>query len=1086
MTSRPSTGVFAFAMAFAVLAAGAPPRAHAASAEKILDATGVRGGLAVLVGCKDGRLAADLARRDGFLVQALTGKADHLAAARRHLAAAGVYGKASAMPHAGDRLPYADGLVNLLILDEGASVPESEALRVLAPGGAAYRLGAKAAQAKTVKPRPSEIDEWTHHLHGPGGNAVAADRKVGPPRRLQWTAGPMWARSHGYTPSVTAMVSSGGRVFAICDETLACIDDTVPSKWRLVARDAFSGVLLWKRPMGPWGSAALSGTADTGRGVTTGRFTMPQHAAKRLVAMGDVVYVTPGAEAPVTALDAATGKVRRVYKDTERTDEILCTGKRLVLAVNPPAEKRPPVVDRKSTPPPPPAKEVCVVDAASGEVLWRRGGFVGVRAMLGQDPFGRLELAAGDGRIVALTHDAIECMAMEDGKTLWRIDRPKLPDDAVRKLGFAGVFEFRLAVMVYHDGVVLLAQPQPNTHHTYHTMPGTVYAFDAESGKAMWEHAYGGWGHCTQPDLFVVGDVVWTHVDAETEYGHCWGGGYRAKNSSKVDYRIQALDLRTGKARKELGTRTVFDVGHHHRCYRNRITERFLLASRRGVEFVDLATGENTQNHWVRSGCLLGNLPCNGLLYVTPHPCGCYLNAKLTGFNALAPAAASEAPRTPDDKRLTKGPAYEKVELPGQADATAKDAWPTYRHDGRRTAATDADVSAELAVAWQADVGGSATAVTVANGRILCAAADEHTVCAFDAAGKRRWCYTADARVDSPPTIHGPVAVFGSADGCVTCLRIEDGEMVWQFDAAPRREFIVSYGRLESRWPVHGSVLVREGKCWFAAGRSSYIDGGMRLYALDLASGEVAQRETICHVDPKTGKMAAETNAHGMAGALNDIAATDGRAVFLRGEKVAGGKGRGGPRVYMTGGYLDSNWFNRTYWRAGQQAQTSGPMALGEEVAYGMEVFGSRSRDSVFKPGAGNYRLRCMPLAIDRKGKAKAKRRRRRGPVCVWEKKVPARAVAVIRAGDVVFAAGSPDVVDPDDPHAAWEGRKGGLLMAFAAEDGEKLGELKLPAPATWDGVAAAGGRLYVAMTNGKIACLAPADAVAAVKSSRR
>ena len=57
------------------------------------------------------------------------------------------------------------------------------------------------------------------------------------------------------------------------------------------------------------------------------------------------------------------------------------------------------------------------------------------------------------------------------------------------------------------------------------------------------------------------------------------------------------------------------------------------MALRRGVEFVDLATGENYQNHWVRSGCLLGNLPCNGLLYVAPHSCGCYIEAKLTGFN---------------------------------------------------------------------------------------------------------------------------------------------------------------------------------------------------------------------------------------------------------------------------------------------------------------------------------------------------------------------------------------------------------------------------------------------------------------------
>jgi hypothetical protein len=131
-----------------------------------------------------------------------------------------------------------------------------------------------------------------------------------------------------------------------------------------------------------------------------------------------------------------------------------------------------------------------------------------------------------------------------------------------------------------------------------------------------------------------VGDTVWTHVNAQTEFGSVWGKGFKARDSSKVDYRIQALDLRTGQLRKELPAKEVFNVGHHHRCYRNKITERFLMASRRGVEFVDLASGDNQQHHWVRSGCLLGTLPCNGLLYVTPHPCGCYITAKLTGFNA--------------------------------------------------------------------------------------------------------------------------------------------------------------------------------------------------------------------------------------------------------------------------------------------------------------------------------------------------------------------------------------------------------------------------------------------------------------------
>ena len=47
----------------------------------------------------------------------------------------------------------------------------------------------------------------------------------------------------------------------------------------------------------------------------------------------------------------------------------------------------------------------------------------------------------------------------------------------------------------------------------------SLYNGGAADGSLMWKHGYGGWGHCTQPGVFVVGDTVWTHVDAQTEYG---------------------------------------------------------------------------------------------------------------------------------------------------------------------------------------------------------------------------------------------------------------------------------------------------------------------------------------------------------------------------------------------------------------------------------------------------------------------------------------------------------------------------------------------------------------------------------------
>jgi hypothetical protein len=136
-----------------------------------------------------------------------------------------------------------------------------------------------------------------------------------------------------------------------------------------------------------------------------------------------------------------------------------------------------------------------------------------------------------------------------------------------------------------------------------------------------------------------------------------------------------------------------------------------------------------------------------------------------------------------------------------------------------------------------------------------------------------------------------------------------------------------------------------------------------------------------------------------------------------------------------------------------------------------MEVYDSRSRETVFTPGSKAYRLRCIPLE-EQAGDSKNKRRRRQGPKPLWEKRLGIRVTAMVRAADIIFVAGSPDVVDPKDPHGAWEGRKGGILAAFAAGDGKKLAEYELSAPPVWDGMAAANGRLYISTVGGDVICM--------------
>ena len=52
------------------------------------------------------------------------------------------------------------------------------------------------------------------------------------------------------------------------------------------------------------------------------------------------------------------------------------------------------------------------------------------------------------------------------------------------------------------------------------------------------------------------------------------------------------------------------------------------------------------------------------------------------------------------------------------------------------------------------------------------------------------------------------------------------------------------------------------------------------------------------------------------------------------------------------------------------------------------------------------------------------------------------------------------------------EGKKGAALVAVSAADGTTLAEYDLDAPPVFDGMAAAGGKLYLALINGTVICM--------------
>ncbi|MDP6636571.1 MAG: PQQ-binding-like beta-propeller repeat protein [Phycisphaerae bacterium] len=888
----------------AIVYAG-PARAETPASD-IIKATGVKGGLVVHIGCGEGKLTAALRTGESYLVHGVDTDAKNVAAARANILAAGLAGKVTISRFDGKRLPCIDNIAALVVSSKPGSASDAEIQRILAPGGVTYvKSGDK--WTKTAKPVPDDIDEWTHYMHDASGNAVANDSQIGPPRHLQWQAGPRWSRHHDHMTSMSALVSGKGRIFYIFDEG-SPVSPQLPSSWKLIARDAFSGVLLWKRNIAKWHTNLWP--------LKSGPASLP----RRLVVSGDTVYVTLGIDAPVAALDAATGKTIGEFPKTAGTEEIIVSGGVLLALINrTPVDYKADLAtdtekgrsrDSRTTP----SEQMSRIWAGIRSVRWSHGDRI-VRAFAIADRKEMwshtskvipLTLAANNGQAYFHDGDSIVAVKMSTGKVQWE----SKPVPVWKGLDGRGLQSWFAPTLVARDGKVFFAGGE-KTHMSYMGWGSkdigedTMTALSAKTGATLWtaDHPYSGYN--SPEDLFVIDGKVWV--------------GSTAKNQASGAY--TGHNMTTGAKDKQFPP-TLKTSWFHHRCYRAKATDKYILCSRNGIEFIDLKTGKWTINHWVRGGCLYGIMPCNGLIYAPFHPCACFPEAKLNGFTALAPMSKSRtAPKDiPASERLEKGPAFGKS-------ITAKsqiDPWPTYRHDAARSGASLSKTPAKLHQAWKTKLSGKLSQPIAAEGNLFLADKDRHLIHAIDAAsGKIRWTHTAGGRIDSPPTWDRGRLLFGSADGYVTCLRAGDGELVWRFRAAPVDRRLVAFDQLESAWPVHGSVLVQNGVASFMAGRSMYIDGGLRLCRLDAQTGKLIGEKIMNDRDPKTGDdMQKHIKGLNMPVALPDILSSDRERLFMRsqamdleGNRLTLGPGGSGHRhLFAPYGFTDDSWFHRTYW----------------------------------------------------------------------------------------------------------------------------------------------------------------------------
>ena len=303
----------------------------------------------------------------------------------------------------------------------------------------------------------------------------------------------------------------------------------------------------------------------------------------------------------------------------------------------------------------------------------------------------------------------------------------------------------------------------------------------------------------------------------------------------------------------------------------------------------------------------------------------------------------------------------------------------------------------------------------------------------------------------------------------------------------------MAFGQLESAWPVHGSVLVLEGAVYCVAGRSSYLDGGMVLYRLDLETGDVLAERPIFSRDPETGEQPDEPMMFEMPGALPDVLASDGELVSMRHlafDRVTLEPRTAGKHVYSPAGFLNGDWWHRTYWIDGTHFYSGyiGWYFAGHEAPAGRllaftdtELYGYGYLPSYYRGSTGRkYNLFALDRAAQPEQPPADYRRANRdyphrggGKFRIsyqWSQNVPLLVRSMVLTEGKLFTAGPPE--DALTTRSLFDGQEGGRLAVFARADGALLKQFQLDVLPVYDGMAAAYGRLFLALEDGRLLCL--------------
>jgi outer membrane protein assembly factor BamB len=273
---------------------------YAAAAEEIIKASGLDKGYCLDLGCGEGELMFELARRTKLRIYGVEKDPAKVAAARRKLDAAGLYGvRVTILQGDPAKTDLPNYFANLVVSGNsvtGRAVSEQEALRCRRPWGGIACTGKPGAMTKTVRGPLKGAGNWTHQYANAANTTCSDDELIKGPLTMLWFGVPSTrvADRHARPP---APLFAAGRLY-------------VQGLEEVRATDAYNGRMLWKLPLKSLTGRFWELKSGAGKVVTAG---VPVAGGNMCVSSdGKALYVHNGKSC--LRVDGATGKTMGEFK----------------------------------------------------------------------------------------------------------------------------------------------------------------------------------------------------------------------------------------------------------------------------------------------------------------------------------------------------------------------------------------------------------------------------------------------------------------------------------------------------------------------------------------------------------------------------------------------------------------------------------------------------------------------------------------------------------------------------------------------------------------------------------------------------